>query len=407
MRRFVPAIAILGLCLCGVLWSLAAQQGAPAPAKQGSAATNGAAPAAQAAAAPADAQTNEPVTVPLTFRANATDVLVPVTVTDDQGKFISNLTKDDFRILDEGRPQLIRYFLAPQERLQPVVVGFLVDLSNAQKIFWPTYQEAIRELIWEILPGDPKYSGYLITYRTEANLEINTTTDGTKLADRIAKLKPGGGSALYDAIYMACTRRDVVPGEPYDPRRVIIIIGDGHNDSGGHNMGEVVELAKRELVTIYAMSTVSYGTDNISQDTLKEITQQTGGRVEYPLGPDLYKDISGFISQPMDAGNYVYEAGTGGYAGEISRSFIDKVSKLEGSIQSQYILRYVPDIDPGSSQKDFRRIKVEVPTLQNRMVRIYARDGYYPNPVPVGPKGEPIQKTADPAVAVDPVKTNK
>jgi VWFA-related protein len=356
------------LCLCGLLWCVAAPQQAPP------ASTPQTPPAAEQPPA-------EPVLPPTTFRAQANDVIVTVTVTDDQGKFVSNLTKDDFSILDEGRPQLIRYFSHTPD--QPIVVGFLVDLSNAAKSHWPTYQEAIRDLIWDLLPGNKKYSGYLISYGTEAVLDVDTTSDGTKLADRVAKMKPGGGAALYDAIYMACTRREVVPGEPFDPRRVIVIIGDGHNNSGSHNMAEVLELAKREMVTIYGVSTVSYGSDNDSQATLERIATETGGAVEYPLGPQLYKDISGFISKPMDAGNYVYEAGTGGYAGEVSRAIINSVANLQGNIQMQYILRYVPDIDPGASEKVFRKIKVELPSYPN--TRVHARDGYYPNGVPGAP----------------------
>ena len=340
-------------------------------------------PAAQAPPA-GEPQATEPVSVPLTFRAQANDVIVPVTVTDLQGKFVSNLTKDDFRVLDEGRPQLIRYFTHTPD--QPIVVGFLVDLSNSAKTFWPTYQEATRDLIWDLLPGNQKYSGYLISYGTEATLDVDTTTDGTKLADRVAKMKPGGGSSLYDAIYLACTRRIAVPGEPFEPRRVIVVIGDGHNNSGGHNLGEVVELAKREQVTIYGMSTVSYGADNDNQAILERLAFETGGKVEYPLGPELYKDINGFISKPMDAGNYQYEAGTGGYAGEVSRAVINAVANLQGNITTQYILRYVPDIDPGASEKDFRKIKVELPAYPN--TRVYARDGYYPNPVPGAPPSQ-------------------
>jgi hypothetical protein len=56
------------------------------------------------------------------------------------------------------------------------------------------------------------------------------------------------------------------------------------------------------------------------------------------------------------------------------------VASLKGNIESQYILRYVPDIDPGASERDFRRIKVEIPSLPN--TRIHARDGYFPNSVP-------------------------
>ena len=365
--------ALLGLSVYGLKWGFAAPQQTPP------------ADSAGAAQAPPAAEPPEEAAVPATFRAQTTDVLVPVTVTDDQGKFISNLTKEDFRILDEGRPQLIRYFIAPQQRPMPIVVGFLVDLSNSAKIHWDKYQEAIRDLIWDLLPGDQKYSGYLISYGTDATLEVDTTTDGNKLAERVAKLKPGGASALYDAIYMACTRRIVVPGEPVEPRRVIIVIGDGHNNSGSRSLAEVLELAKRELVTIYGMSTISYGSDNDSQVILERIASETGGRVEYPLGPNLYKDIEGSFSKPMDAGNYVYEAGTGGYAGEISRAVIQSVSNLQGDIEAQYILRYSPDIDPGVSEKVFRRIKVEMASPSLQSAKIYARDGYYPNRVPGAP----------------------
>ena len=360
--------AILGLSACGMRWGMAAPQAQKLAQSA----------AAQAPAAPELAPAD--VSVPLTFRTGTNEVIVPVTVTDLNGKFVSNLTKDDFRILDEGRPQLIRSFSPPQEHPAAMVVGFLVDLSNSAKTFWKTYQGAIQDLIWTLLPGDQKFSGYLISYNTDAVLEVNTTRDGNKLADRVGQLKPGGGAALYDAIHMACTTRLVMPGEPFDPRRVIVVIGDGHNNSGDHNMGEVLELAKRELVTIFGMSTVSYGSDNVSQETLEQLTRETGGKVVYPLGPNLYKNISGFFAQPMDAGNYVYEAGTGGYAGEVSRAIIDSVADLEGNITSQYIVTYVPDIDPSASTKDFRRLKIEVPSLPN--TKIYARDGYFPNPVP-------------------------
>ena len=67
------------------------------------------------------------------------EVVVPVTVTDDKGNFVSNLEAKDFRVLDEGRPQRIEFF-SHNER-QPVVVGFLVDLSNSSRIHWKTYQE--------------------------------------------------------------------------------------------------------------------------------------------------------------------------------------------------------------------------------------------------------------------------
>src|SRR6266581_326498 len=214
------------------------------------------------------------------FRTQVTDVIVPVTVTDDKGRFVSNLVKKDFRVLDEGKPQNIEFFTHDEK--QPIVAGFLVDLSNNSRIHWKTYQDAILELVWNLLPGDKRYTGYLISYGNTADIAVNTTWDSEKIADKVRKMKPGGGAALYDAIYLACTRRDLVKGEPYEPRRVIIVVGDGHDNASKHNLGEVMELAQRNLVTIYAVSTMSFGFSNESQDVLEQLAKKTGGHVEYP-----------------------------------------------------------------------------------------------------------------------------
>jgi VWFA-related protein len=309
------------------------------------------------------------------------EVVVPVTVTDDKGKFVSNLEAKDFRVLDEGRPQRIEFF-SHNER-QPVVIGFLVDLSNNSRIHWKTYQEQLKELIWNLLPGDKRYSGYLISYSNDAELAVNTTWDGERLTNKVDKMKPGGGAALFDAIHMACTRRDLVKGEPYEPRRIIVIIGDGHDSASKKTQQEVLELAHRNLVTIYAISTMAFGFANEDKEVLEKLTTETGGHVEYPLAKDIYKDVSGYLSNPQDAGNFALTVGTGAYAAEISRAIMNSVSGISGEVTTQYVLRYRPDIDPEGKQRTFRRIKVEVPSLPT--VNIRARVGYYPAGVPGAP----------------------
>jgi VWFA-related protein len=348
--------------LCGLLLCLPALSQQPQQPAQ--------APAPQTAAPPADPGRAQ-------FRTQVTDVIVPVTVTDDKGRFVSNLVKKDFRVLDEGKPQSIEFFTHDEK--QPIVVGFLVDLSNNSRIHWKTYQDAILELVWNLLPGDKRYTGYLIGYGNTADIAVNTTWDSDKLADKVRKMKPGGGSALYDAIYLACTRRELVKGEPYEPRRVIIVIGDGHDNASKHNLEEVLELAQRNLVTVYAVSTMAFGFANEAQDTLERLTHKTGGHVEYPLN-SLYKGVSGYLSNPSDDGNYALTVGTGGYAAEISNGIIKAVGGIGGEITTQYILRYRPDIDPEAKPKQFRKITVDIPGLPN--VKISAREGYYPNEIP-------------------------
>jgi len=300
------------------------------------------------------------------------EVIVPVTVTDEKGRFVSDLEAKDFKIYDQGKEQHIEFF--SRDRNQPVVVGFLIDLSNDSRIHWKNYQDAAIELVLNLLPGDKKYSGYLISYANEPELQVNTTSDSQPLVAKIEKMRPAGGSALYDAIYMACKNRQVVEGEPYDPRRVIIIIGDGHDNASKKSLDEVVEIAQRNLVTIYGMSTVSFGFTNEGDDNLLRLTSETGGRVEYPLN-NLYSDVDGYLSHPSDDGNYALTVGIGAYASEVSSGIFHAIAAIAGEVTTQYILRYVPDVGGGSA-KQYRAIKVTVPDLPTAKVRF--RKGYYP-----------------------------
>lgn len=298
------------------------------------------------------------------------EVIVPVTVTDDKGRFVTNLEKDDFKVYEDGKLQKISYFT--RERNQPVVVGFLLDLSNASRLHWKNYQESAMELALALLPEtDKRFSGYLVTYSNTAELAVNTTNDPSKITERIRKVKPGGGAALYDAIYLACTSRSLVRGEPLEPRRVIIVIGDGHDNASKKTLEEVVEIAQRNLVTIYGVSTVAFGFNSEGDKNLQRLTEDTGGRVEYPL-QGLYKDVSGYLSTPSDEGNYALKVGTGGYASEIARGMFRAVANVAGEVTTQYILRYSPE--ESDSDRKFRNLRVDI-NLANVSVR--ARKGYY------------------------------
>jgi VWFA-related protein len=316
------------------------------------------------AAAPPSSQEPKPI------RVQVNEVIVPVTVTDEKGRFVSDLDQADFQVFDEGKLQNIRYF--SRERSQPVVVGFLLDLSNSNRSNWPKFQDAAAELALTLLPGDKKYSGYLIGYGADAELLVNTTSDPEKIVEKIRKMRPGGGAALYDAIYQACTSRTVVAGEPLDPRRVVVVIGDGNDNSSKHSLEEVLEIAQRNLVTIYGVSTMAYGFANDGDKNLVRLAEETGGRVEYPL-QEVYKDVAGYLSQPRDEGNYALQPGTGGYAAAIAKSIFNAISNVAGEVTTQYIIRYIPD-DNGNT-KIRRNIEVKV-ALAN--VKVRARKHYYP-----------------------------
>ncbi|MCU1337256.1 MAG: von Willebrand factor, type [Bryobacterales bacterium] len=304
------------------------------------------------------------------IRVQVNEVVVPVTVTDEKGRFVSDLEQSDFKIFDQGKEQTIRYF--NRERNQRVVVGFLVDLSNQSRGQWKSLQEATTELVLNLLPGDKKYSGYLIGFGNEAELMVNTTSDSDPIVEKLRKVSPSGGAAFYDALYMACTNRKLVEGEPVDPRRVIVVIGDGHDNASTKTLEQVLELAQRYQVTINAMSTEAYGFTSDSSKNLVRLAEETGGRVEYPL-LNVYKDTPGFLSQPSDFGNYQLKVGTGGYTAAILGSIYKSIANIAGEITVQYVLRYVPNETDESRVKRSIEVKVGIP---NVIVR--ARTYYYP-----------------------------
>ncbi len=346
-----------------LVWGVRAQEQKPAE------------PAAPPTPAPAAAPAEHPEAGHPLIRTSIDEVIVPVTVTDEKGRFISDLVKSDFKVYDEEVPQQITYF--SREQNQPVVVGFLVDTSNSSRLYWKQYEDALEELILALMGStgnDPRFSGFLISYNNEAELVVNTTTDPELLLDKARKLKPGGGAALYDAIYMACTSRSLVKGEPLEPRRVLVIIGDGHDSASKKSLREVSELAQRNLFTIYGVSTSAWGFVRDGDANLTELAQLTGGRVEYPL-EDVYADVAGYISKPQDAGNYALTVASGAYATQISNKIIETVGAVAGEVNTQYVLRYRPqNLD---ENKIYRKIRVEV-DLPN--VKVRAREGYYPFP---------------------------
>jgi Ca-activated chloride channel homolog len=360
MRFCKPATFAAGLSLTLLLLpALLARQDAT-PSKSGKSETTVSVPPPSTAGAPADGK--GPI------RVSVNEVIVPVTVTDEKGRFVSDLEQKDFQVFEENKPQAIRFFT--RERSQPVVVGFLLDMSTASRIHWQNYQNATIELIQNLLTGDKKYSGYLIDFAQDAEIAVDTTTDPEVMVEKIRKLKPGGGAAMFDAIYLACTTRKSVEGEPIAPRRVIVIVGDGHDNASKHSLNQVIELAQRNLVTVYCISTQAFGFTNESDDNLVRIATETGGRVVYPLG-EVYKDTDGYLSHPSDDGNYALTVGTGAYRSAVDGRMYRAVADIAGEVTTQYIIRYVSD---NPSDKLYRNLKVVV-DLGN--VKVRARKGYY------------------------------
>jgi len=131
-------------------------------------------------------------------------VNVLFTVTDKKGRFITDLTKDDFAVAENKKPQIIQEFTAETDL--PLRIAILIDTSNSIRDRFKFEQEAAIEFVNSVIrPRQDK--AMLVSFDTAAELVADLSDDTTKLAKSIRDLRPGGGTALYDAIYFACRDR--------------------------------------------------------------------------------------------------------------------------------------------------------------------------------------------------------
>ena len=126
--------------------------------------------------------------------------------------------------------------------------------------------------------------------RSSGGYFVRSRADGGKST----QAETGRRRALYDAIWLACTSRKLIKGEPIEPRRVLVIIGDGHDNASKHSLAQVWNWLSRKQFTIYCISTQAFGFTNESDENLVKLAQETGGRMVYPLD-EIYRDTDGYL----------------------------------------------------------------------------------------------------------------
>ena len=233
---------------------------------------------------------SEPPTSSTEIKVYSNLVNVMFTVTDRKSHMIMNLAKDDVQVLEDHKPQAIRFF--SRETDLPLRIGILIDTSNSIRERLRFEQEAAIDFLGTTLRPD-KVKAYIVAFDIEPQLVQDYTDDEDKLATAIRSLQAGGGTALYDAIYYASKEKMLIfpPPEPY-LRRVMIIVSDGIDNQSTHNRDEALGMAQRGEVTIYTISTNRSGTTQSGDKVLKYFAESTGGRAFFPFeAKDLGEDF--------------------------------------------------------------------------------------------------------------------
>jgi Ca-activated chloride channel family protein len=238
------------------------------------------------------------------IKVDVTRVNVLFTVTDKKGRFITDLGKDDFVVTENKKPQVIQEFTAETDL--PLRIAILIDTSNSIRDRFKFEQEAAVEFINSVLrPKEDR--AMVVSFDTSAELVSDLIDDPEKLAKSIRNLRPGGGTALYDAIYFACRDRLQQDQPRHKFRRAVIIVTDGDDNQSRVTRDQALEMAQKADVVIYAISTNISRIEGDGDKVLRYLTTETGGQAFFPFKvQDLAQDFENIANELRRQYNIFY-----------------------------------------------------------------------------------------------------
>lgn len=298
-----------------------------------------------------------------TFKANVNVVNLFFNVKDKHGNLIPDLKKEDFQVLEDGKPQTVKYFSA--ESNQPLTLGILIDTSASQERVLPMEKEVGAAFLNDVLRT--KDLAFLISFDVDVEELHDFTSEAGQLRRAMdkARINTGGsfggppglgggpipqtgdpkGTLLYDAVYLAAHEKLAQEVG----RKAMILLTDGQDQGSQMKLRDAIESAQKADSVVYVLLIADRGFYNggyYGVGEMKKMTAETGGRV-------------------IEVGNKI----------EKLRDAFDQIAK---ELRSQYSIGYTPS----NTKRDgsFRKIEIRVAT--NKDLKIQSRNGYY------APKGD-------------------
>jgi VWFA-related protein len=327
-------------------------------------------------------------------------VTLLVTVRDKKGQIVRNLTKDDFVLEEDGRPQVIKYFA--QDTNLPLTLGLLVDTSLSQRNVLDQERNASKVFLDQMLTN-PKDKAFLIHFDREVELLQDLTSSHEKLQAGLELLKTpqfdrnGGGSSdpqssdpqsspsrmsrgagtlLYDAVFLASDELM----KKQQGRKALIILSDGDDRGSKESLHSAIEAAQRADTVVYSILFADKHEDN------NGFSHQGGGMGRHGGGfpgggwPGSGGGGRGGGRYPQEVhadGKKILDQisrETGGRLYEVSKKqAIDQIyDSIAEELRTQYNLAYTPD--KGSSEAVYHKINL---AAKQKDLAVQTRDGYY------------------------------
>jgi len=292
-----PAVLVGILGFSFAFGALAQQPATPSTAPQPAPETHPV-PASQPPAAaqpPAQTPAQPPApdeAVPL-FKASVNEVNLIFTVTDKHGNFIPNLKQSDFALLDDRKAPAKVSSFAQQTNL-PLRVGIVIDASTSIRQRFQFEQQAATEFLLQIVKSRSDRA-FVMGFDVTPTVTQDWTNNLDALETGVMKLRPGGGTAMYDAVYTACRDKLLDISRGQEPvRRAMVLVSDGNDNQSRANIDDAIKMCQRSETIIYAISTNWTPSRGKGDDYLSQMAAATGGRAFFP--PSAEEMSNGFAS---------------------------------------------------------------------------------------------------------------
>jgi VWFA-related protein len=237
-------------------------------------------PAVQAPTIPAAGTQSAQEQPTETIKVQVNEVNLIFTVTDKKGKFITGLKRENFGLLDDGRPPLAVLRFTQQTNL-PLRVGIMLDTSSSIRQRFQFEQDSAIEFLLQILHRDDR--AFVEGFDIQTDVAQGFTNNVDLLNQGIRRLRPGGGTALFDALYKTCKDEMLPLQETGAVRRALILVSDGDDNYSRVEESDAIKMCQRADTIVYSISTNISPSKDKGDDVLKAISEATGGQAFYPI----------------------------------------------------------------------------------------------------------------------------
>ncbi|HYB95543.1 MAG TPA: VWA domain-containing protein [Vicinamibacterales bacterium] len=248
------------------------------------------------------AQVAAPPDKPQVFRAGVEIVSLNVTVTDPQGRYVTDIDQNEFSVFEDGAKQDLTYF---NRSNLPIALSLLIDSSASMEQRMEHAQEAAVGFARTLRAQD---LAQVVDFDSRVEIKLGFTNQVDALESAIRATSPGGSTALHNAVYIALKELAKVKAKNPDEvrRQAIIVLSDGEDTSSLVSFEEVLELAKRSETAIYTIGLQPRESSALkgfreAEFVLRQLAQETGGRAFFAKQIEELKNVYGQIAEELSS----------------------------------------------------------------------------------------------------------